>query len=40
LLTIFVVPTVYSLLARQAVPGELTEPEALEPADVVPHGAD
>jgi multidrug efflux pump len=40
LLTIFVVPTVYSLLARQAVPGELTEPEAIEPADVVPHGAD
>ena len=27
LLTIFVVPTVYSLLARRAVPGENTEPE-------------
>ena len=29
LLTIFVVPTVYSLLARRAVPGENTEPERL-----------
>lgn len=37
LLTIFVVPTVYSLFARQGVPGEITTPEAAEPA---PHGAD
>ena len=31
LLTIFVVPTVYTLLARRRVPGEITEP-------VLPHG--
>jgi multidrug efflux pump len=37
LLTIFVVPTVYTLFARRGIPGEITTPEALEP---VPHGAD
>lgn len=37
LLTIFVVPTIYSLLARRKVPGEITTPES---AEVVPHGAD
>ncbi|MBK7263041.1 MAG: efflux RND transporter permease subunit [Rubrivivax sp.] len=37
LLTIFVVPTVYTLFARQGVPGEITTPEAVE---AVPHGAD
>ena len=34
LLTIFVVPTVYTLFARRRVPGEITADEA--PA--VPHG--
>jgi multidrug efflux pump len=38
LLTIFVVPTVYSLFARKGVPGEITTPEALEP--VAAHGAE
>ncbi|MBK9362345.1 MAG: efflux RND transporter permease subunit [Rubrivivax sp.] len=37
LLTIFVVPTVYSLFARRGVPGEITTPEAAQPAA---HGAD
>lgn len=37
LLTIFVVPTVYTLFARKAVPGEITEPEAPE---LKPAGAD
>ncbi len=37
LLTIFVVPTVYTLFARQAVPGEITTPALAEPAA---HGAD
>jgi multidrug efflux pump len=37
LLTIFVVPTMYTLLARKAIPGEITTPEALEP---VSHGAE
>jgi multidrug efflux pump len=35
LLTIFVVPTVYTLFARKKVPGEIKT--AAEPA--VPHGA-
>jgi multidrug efflux pump len=40
LLTIFVVPTVYTLLARRAVPGENTTPEAVdEPADGAPATA-
>ena len=34
LLTIFVVPTIYSLFARRRVPGGITEAEALQ------HGAD
>jgi len=34
LLTIFVVPTVYTLFARRRVPGEIVTPEA------APHGAD
>ena len=37
LLTIFVVPTVYTLFARQAVPGEITTPALAEPTA---HGAD
>jgi multidrug efflux pump len=37
LLTIFVVPTIYTLFARQGVPGEITTPEAAEP---LPHGAE
>jgi multidrug efflux pump len=32
LLTIFVVPTVYTLFARKSVPGEITTPEATEAA--------
>jgi multidrug efflux pump len=32
LLTLFVVPTVYTLLARKAVPGEKTTPETAEVA--------
>ncbi len=36
LLTIFVVPTIYTLFARKRVPGEITTPDA-EPQ---PHGAD
>ncbi|WP_425260119.1 efflux RND transporter permease subunit [Rubrivivax sp. RP6-9] len=36
LLTIFVVPTIYTLFARRRVPGEITTPDA-EPQ---PHGAD
>ncbi len=32
LLTIFVVPTMYTLFARKAVPGEITTPEATEAA--------
>jgi hypothetical protein len=31
-LTIFVVPTVYTLLARKAVPGAIETPEAAAPA--------
>ena len=31
LLTIFVVPTMYTLLARKRIPGEITTPEAPEP---------
>ncbi|TDM04787.1 MAG: hypothetical protein C4K60_21570 [Ideonella sp. MAG2] len=31
LLTIFVVPTLYTLMARQRVPGENTEPEVDAP---------
>lgn len=34
LLTIFVVPTMYTLFARRAVPGEITTPEAPEAAPV------
>jgi multidrug efflux pump len=37
LLTIFVVPTVYTLFARKGIPGEITTPEAMEP---VAHGAE
>jgi multidrug efflux pump len=37
LLTIFVVPTMYTLLARRRIPGEITTPEAPEPhAEVAP----
>ena len=37
LLTIFVVPTVYTLLARRRVPGEITTPDSPEGhAEVVP----
>ena len=39
LLTIFVVPTVYTLLARKGTPGEITEPE-LPAAQPVAHGAE
>jgi len=39
LLTIFVVPTVYTLLARQGIPGEITTPEAAEPVAAA-HGAE
>ena len=39
LLTIFVVPTVYSLLARRGVPGEITTPESAS-ATPVAHGAE
>jgi multidrug efflux pump len=40
LLTIFVVPTVYTLFARKAVPGENTTPEAMEtPTDGAPATA-
>jgi multidrug efflux pump len=38
LLTIFVVPTVYTLFARRAVPGEIKTAEVLEPAAA--HGAE
>ena len=31
LLTIFVVPTVYTIFARKGIPGEITTPEAVEP---------
>jgi multidrug efflux pump len=37
LLTIFVVPTVYTLFARKAVPGENTTPEAVEAAPATVH---
>ena len=37
LLTIFVVPTVYTLFARKAVPGENTTPEAAEAAPATVH---
>jgi multidrug efflux pump len=37
LLTIFVVPTIYTLFARKAIPGEITTPTDAEPAHV---GAD
>lgn len=37
LLTIFVVPTVYTLFARKAVPGENTTPEAVEAAPATAH---
>ncbi|MFN0183544.1 MAG: efflux RND transporter permease subunit [Aquabacterium sp.] len=40
LLTIFVVPTVYTLFARRGTPGEITTPEALTPQATQPHGAD
>ncbi len=40
LLTIFVVPTVYSLLARSGVPGEIREPELADDTAVAAHGAD
>ncbi|MEN9543181.1 MAG: hypothetical protein RLZZ598_14, partial [Pseudomonadota bacterium] len=36
LLTIFVVPTMYTLFARKAIPGEITTPESLDP---VPRSA-
>jgi multidrug efflux pump len=38
LLTIFVVPTIYTLFARKRVPGEITTPDAEPQAQ--PHGAD
>ena len=34
LLTIFVVPTMYTLFARQSIPGEITTAEAPEAAPV------
>ncbi len=37
LLTIFVVPTMYSLFARRAVPGANTQAESDQPAIAVPH---
>ncbi len=37
LLTIFVVPTMYSLFARRAVPGANTQAERDQPAIAVPH---
>ena len=37
LLTIFVVPSVYTLFARKAVPGEITTPEAAEAAPATVH---
>ncbi len=40
LLTIFVVPTIYTLFARKRVPGEITTPELVEPAAQAPAGAD
>jgi multidrug efflux pump len=44
LLTIFVVPTIYTLFARRKIPGEIKEPEladgAAGPATPVGHGAD
>ena len=36
LLTIFVVPTMYTLFARRSIPGEITTPEAPEAADAAP----
>jgi multidrug efflux pump len=41
LLTIFVVPTMYTLFARQGVPGEITTPESVQqtPARAPAHGA-
>jgi multidrug efflux pump len=39
LLTIFVVPTVYTLFARRAVPGENTTPEAVEALEKAADGA-
>ena len=36
LLTIFVVPTMYTLFARRSIPGEITTPEAPESADAAP----
>ncbi|MBP6902954.1 MAG: efflux RND transporter permease subunit [Burkholderiaceae bacterium] len=40
LLTIFVVPTVYTLFARNKVPGEITTPEAPVAGHAVPAGGD
>jgi multidrug efflux pump len=41
LLTIFVVPTIYTLFARRKVPGEITTPDqAAHGAHAAPHGAD
>jgi multidrug efflux pump len=44
LLTIFVVPTIYTLFARRKIPGEIKEPEQVDgaagPATPVGHGAD
>jgi multidrug efflux pump subunit AcrB len=40
LLTIFVVPTVYTLFARRQVPGEITTPEADGPVPAAHAGAD
>jgi multidrug efflux pump len=37
LLTIFVVPTIYTLFARKGIPGEITTPEMREP---LAHGAE
>jgi multidrug efflux pump len=39
LLTIFVVPTVYTWFARRAVPGAIETPENQEPAPAVPQAA-
>jgi multidrug efflux pump len=36
LLTIYVVPAVYTLFARKAVPGEITEPELVDGAELKP----
>jgi len=44
LLTIFVVPTIYTLFARRKIPGEIKEPELIDgasaPSTPVGHGAD